>query len=162
MKKNKTAAPAANTKTNNGSNVEVVQIDQLKDIANNAASGLDANHQVDLLKGLQTYFHDDPKMKAKVGNETCEKMDEIIMIGYATVLAIEVETGTSQFATRMSAAQLESIKKVMPLIGVKINQALLPPADAEGNVEVPSTAVEISPEAKKKIKKEKKAKKSKK
>lgn len=158
MKKNKTAAPAANAKTNNGSNVEVVQIDQLKDIANSAASGLDANHQVDLLKGLQTYFHDDPKMKAKVGNETCEKMDEIIMIGYATVLAIEVETGTSQFATRMSAAQLEGIKKVMPLIGVKINQALLPPADAEGNVEVPSTAVEVSPEAKKKIKKEKKAK----
>ena len=110
------------------------------------------------MKGLQTYFHDDPKTKAKVGNETCEKMDEIIMIGYATVLAIEVETGTSQFATRMSAAQLEGIKKVMPLIGVKINQALLPPADAEGNVEVPSTAVEVSPEAKKKIKKEKKAK----
>lgn len=158
MKKNKTAAPAANAKTNNGSNVEVVQIDQLKDIANSTASGLDPNHQVDLLKGLQTYFHDDPKMKAKVGNETCEKMDEIIMIGYATVLAIEVETGTSQFATRMSAAQLEGIKKVMPLIGVKINTKLLPPADAEGNVEVPSTAVEVSPEAKKKIKKEKKAK----
>lgn len=160
MKKNKTAAPAANAKTNNGSNVEVVQVDQLKNIANSTASGLDANHQVDLLKGLQTYFHDDPKTKAKVGNETCEKMDEIIMIGYATVLAIEVETGTSQFATRMSATQLEGIKKVMPLLGVKINTALLPPADAEGNVEVPSTAVEVSPEAKKKIKKEKKAKES--
>jgi hypothetical protein len=160
MKKNKTAAPAANAKTNNGSNVEVVQVDQLKNIANSTASGLDANHQVDLLKGLQTYFHDDPKTKAKVGNETCEKMDEIIMIGYATVLAIEVETGTSQFATRMSATQLEGIKKVMPLLGVKINTALLPPADTEGNVEVPSTAVEVSPEAKKKIKKEKKAKES--
>lgn len=160
MKKNKTAAPAANAKTNNGSNVEVVQVDQLKNIANSTASGLDANHQVDLLKGLQTYFHDDPKTKVKVGNETCEKMDEIIMIGYATVLAIEVETGTSQFATRMSATQLEGIKKVMPLLGVKINTALLPPADAEGNVEVPSTAVEVSPEAKKKIKKEKKAKES--
>lgn len=160
MKKNKTAAPAANAKTNNGSNVEVVQVDQLKNIANSTASGLDANHQVDLLKGLQTYFHDDPKTKAKVGNETCEKMDEIIMIGYATVLAIEVETGTSQFATRMSATQLEGIKKVMPLLGVKINTALLPPADAEGNVEVPSTAVEVSSEAKKKIKKEKKAKES--
>lgn len=158
MKRNKTAAPAANTKNNNGSNVEVVQVDELKNIANSTASGLDANHQVDLLKGLQTYFHDDPKTKAKVGNETCEKMDEIIMIGYATVLAIEVETGTSQFATRMSATQLEGIKKVMPLLGVKINTALLPPADAEGNVEVPSTAVEVSPEAKKKIKKEKKAK----
>ena len=88
-KKNKGAIPAApKTKQEAKSNetkkdsknvetkVEVIDVNKLRAATQGKSSnGLDANHQVDVLMGLKTFFKDDPSAVDKFGKEPVEKIN---------------------------------------------------------------------------------------
>ena len=157
-KNKKTAAPAAN-KNNNVETpvVEVVDIKNLSDQFNKRSdTGLDANHQVDLLNGLKTYFHDDPNAKEKFGEDTVSKMDSITAIGFATVMVNEILSAKTPFAIKMRTAQLNAITEIAPMLGIQIDAKLLPAPEADNTTVVPSTAIKVSKKTEKKAKEEKK------
>lgn len=153
----KTAAPAANNKNIETPAVEVVNVKDLKNtVSQKTDTGLDANHQVDLLTGLKAYFHDDPNAKEKFGEETVNKMDSITAIGFATVMVNEVISAKTPFAIKMRTAQLNAITEVAPMLGIQIDTKLLPAPDKTGTTVVPSNAIKISKKTEKKAKAEKK------
>lgn len=156
-KKTKTAAPAAKKPTEAAStSVEVIDVNKLNQQLNNKSdTGLDANHQVDLLNGLKTFFHDDPNAKTRFGEAVVEKIDGITAIGFVTVLVNEIVSAKTPFAVKMSSAQLGAITEVAPMLGIQIDSKLLPAPSADGTVQVPSNAVVVSKETAKKVKKEK-------
>lgn len=156
-KKTKTAAPAAKKPTEAAStSVEVIDVNKLNQQLNSKSdTGLDTNHQVDLLNGLKTFFHDDPNAKTRFGEAVVEKIDGITAIGFVTVLVNEIVSAKTPFAVKMSSAQLGAITEVAPMLGIQIDSKLLPAPNADGTVQVPSNAVVVSKETAKKVKKEK-------
>ena len=156
-KKTKTAAPAAKKTTEvTSTSVEVIDVNKLNQQLNSKSdTGLDANHQVDLLNGLKTFFHDDPNAKTRFGEAVVEKIDGITAIGFVTVLVNEIVSAKTPFAVKMSSAQLGAITEVAPMLGIQIDSKLLPAPNADGTVQVPSNAVVVSKETEKKVKKEK-------
>mgnify|MGYP006978910906 FL=1 len=156
-KKTKTAAPAAKKPAEAASaSVEVIDVNKLNQQLNSKSdTGLDANHQVDLLNGLKTFFHDDPNAKTRFGEAVVEKIDGITAIGFVTVLVNEIVSAKTPFAVKMSSAQLGAITEVAPMLGIQIDAKLLPAPNADGTVQVPSNAVIVSKETKEKVKKEK-------
>lgn len=156
-KKTKTAAPAAKKPAEAASaSVEVIDVNKLNQQLNSKSdTGLDANHQVDLLNGLKTFFHDDPNAKTRFGEAVVEKIDGITAIGFVTVLVNEIVSAKTPFAVKMSSAQLGAITEVAPMLGIQIDSKLLPAPNADGTVQVPSNAVVVSKETAKKVKKEK-------
>lgn len=156
-KKTKTAAPTAKKPTEAAStSVEVIDVNKLNQQLNSKSdTGLDANHQVDLLNGLKTFFHDDPNAKTRFGEAVVEKIDGITAIGFVTVLVNEIVSAKTPFAVKMSSAQLGAITEVAPMLGIQIDSKLLPAPSADGTVQVPSNAVVVSKETAKKVKKEK-------
>lgn len=155
--KTKTAAPTAKKPTEAAStSVEVIDVNKLNQQLNSKSdTGLDANHQVDLLNGLKTFFHDDPNAKTRFGEAVVEKIDGITAIGFVTVLVNEIVSAKTPFAVKMSSAQLGAITEVAPMLGIQIDSKLLPAPSADGTVQVPSNAVVVSKETAKKVKKEK-------
>lgn len=147
-KKTKTAAPAAKKPTEAAStSVEVIDVNKLNQQLNSKSdTGLDANHQVDLLNGLKTFFHDDPNAKTRFGEAVVEKIDGITAIGFVTVLVNEIVSAKTPFAVKMSSAQLGAITEVAPMLGIQIDSKLLPAPSADGTVQVPSNAVVVSKE----------------
>lgn len=156
-KKTKTAAPAAKKPAEaTSASVEVIDVNKLNQQLNSKSdTGLDANHQVDLLNGLKTFFHDDPNAKTRFGEAVVEKIDGITAIGFVTVLVNEIVSAKTPFAVKMSSAQLGAITEVAPMLGIQIDSKLLPAPNADGTVQVPSNAVVVSKETKEKAKKEK-------
>lgn len=156
-KKTKTAAPAAKKPAEaTSASVEVIDVNKLNQQLNSKSdTGLDANHQVDLLNGLKTFFHDDPNAKTRFGEAVVEKIDGITAIGFVTVLVNEIVSAKTPFAVKMSSAQLGAITEVAPMLGIQIDSKLLPAPSADGTVQVPSNAVVVSKETAKKVKKEK-------
>lgn len=156
-KKTKTAAPAAKKPAEaTPASVEVIDVNKLNQQLNSKSdTGLDANHQVDLLNGLKTFFHDDPNAKTRFGEAVVEKIDGITAIGFVTVLVNEIVSAKTPFAVKMSSAQLGAITEVAPMLGIQIDSKLLPAPNADGTVQVPSNAVVVSKETKEKAKKEK-------
>lgn len=156
-KKTKTAAPAAKKPAEaTPASVEVIDVNKLNQQLNSKSdTGLDANHQVDLLNGLKTFFHDDPNAKTRFGEAVVEKIDGITAIGFVTVLVNEIVSAKTPFAVKMSSAQLGAITEVAPMLGIQIDSKLLPAPSADGTVQVPSNAVVVSKETAKKVKKEK-------
>lgn len=156
-KKTKTAAPAAKKPAEaTSASVEVIDVNKLNQQLNSKSdTGLDANHQVDLLNGLKTFFHDDPNAKTRFGEAVVEKIDGITAIGFVTVLVNEIVSAKTPFAVKMNSAQLGAITEVAPMLGIQIDSKLLPAPNADGTVQVPSNAVVVSKETKEKVKKEK-------
>jgi hypothetical protein len=136
--------------------VEVIDANKLKDTVNaKPASGLDANHQVDMLMGLKTYFKDDPNAKNIFGEDVTNRVNNITAIGFISVLTNEVLFGKSEFAARMSVTQRQAVIELAPLAGVTINPKLLPAPDADGTAVITSNAVTVSEKTQKAAKKEK-------
>ena len=157
-KKTKTAAPTAE-KSAEGTittSIEVIDANKLnKQLNSKSDTGLDANHQVDLLNGLKAFFHDDPNAKARFGETVVEKIDGITAIGFVTVLVNEIVSAKTPFAIKMNSAQLSAITEVAPMLGIQIDVKLLPAPSEDGTVQVLSNAVTVSKETEKKVKKEK-------
>lgn len=157
-KKTKTAAPATKKPAEGtaATSIEVIDANKLnKQLNSKSDTGLDANHQVDLLNGLKAFFHDDPNAKTRFGEAVVEKIDGITAIGFVTVLVNEIVSAKTPFAIKMSSAQLGAITEVAPMLGIQIDAKLLPAPSEDGTVQVPSNAVTVSKETEKKVKKEK-------
>ena len=119
---------------------------------------LDNNHIVDCLKGMKEMVHDDP-MAAQRYNLTEDQVNyfnEITLCGFATMLAIHVQSGKSEWAARMSTKQIEAFNAVSEYTGVSIDVKALPaPAKETPNiVEVPATAVKVEKQTATEIKEE--------
>lgn len=139
--------------------VEVIQAgDLMNQLKQNGTSktNLSPDATVMALNGLKGMVHDNPNAAAYYGmsEDTVKKLNQFTLAGFATVLAIEVESKKSEFAVRMLENQPEAINAISEFTGVRIDVKALP-APKDGKVEVPSTAIEVSEEAKKKIKAEK-------
>lgn len=157
-KNNKGAAPGTNN-TNKGTDntIEVIDANKLKETVNaRPSTGLDANHQVDMLMGLKAYFKDDKNAENIFGKDVTDRVNNITAIGFVSVLTNEILFGKSDFAARMNVSQRQAVIELAPLAGVSINPKLLPAPDADGTALITSNAVTISKEAEKAAKKEKK------
>lgn len=156
--KKKGAQPAApTTKQEKNETIQVIDANGLKDmVTKNASTGLDANHQVDVLMGLKSYFHDDPGAVERFGKDPVEQINRLTAIGFATAFVQEAFYGDNKWAATMRKSQLESLQAIAPMIGFSIDSRMLPAPDAEGNIIVPAKAIKVTEATKKKLEKEKK------
>lgn len=122
----------------------------------NTAGGMDPNRQVDLMKMMHETFRIDPDAAAKYGMvpDAVDKINRITAIGQVALLANEIAFAQNPFAIRMRKSQLEAILEIAPLIGVEINEKLLPAPDKNQEIEVSSKAIKVSSATKKQLKKE--------
>lgn len=155
------AAPATN-KDNGGKHdqIAVIQLGDLDKLSQQRALvGLDPNHTEDLIARLDKRFYDD-KSAAKrynIPQDVVDKINEITARGMIALLANEVEIAQTPFAVRMRKGSLESLREAGIAMGVDINLKALPAPAEDGTIEVPSTAVEVSEEAKKGLQEEREA-----
>lgn len=141
----------ANDSTKSGK-VAVVQLGDLDKLAQaRALAGLDPNHTEDLLRMLDKRFYDDKDAAKRynIAQDTVDKINEITAIGMVALLTNEISVAQTPFAIAMRRTQLDAIREAALSLGVDIDMKALPAPDKEGVVEVPSTAVKISKEAKK-------------
>lgn len=150
------AAPAA--KTNPGTSVQnVVDFKSLMEgMSSESVRGLDPNHQVDLLHLAHDIYGKDPNAaeRYKMKTETVEKINHVVAIGVAVAIAREVTFAKNEFACLMNKAEINTINEFCAEMGIHINTNLLPAPNEEGNIEVPSSAVQVSKETKEKIEEE--------
>lgn len=120
------------------------------------ARGLDPNHQVDLLNLAHDIYGKDPNAttRYKMKTETVEKINHIVAIGVAVAMARETLFAKNEFACLMNKAALEEINEMCREIGISVNTKMLPEPNKEGTIEVPSSAIEVSEETKKKLEEE--------
>lgn len=126
-----------------------------KELMNPSQSTLDANHRVDLLNGLDRHFMQ-PNAAAKLGlsQETVDKVNAFTAHGWVAAAAFEMMYGQSEFATTLRVAQLPAFIEAAADMNIVIDQKALPAPSEEGTVQIPSTAIKPSKEAKEQIKKE--------
>lgn len=150
------AAPAA--KTNPETNVQkVVDFKSLMEgMSSESVRGLDPNHQVDLLHLAHDIYGKDPNAaeRYKMKTETVEKINHVVAIGVAVAIAREVTFAKNEFACLMNKAEIETINEFCAEMGIHINTNLLPAPNKEGEIKVPSSAVQVSKETKEKIEEE--------
>lgn len=140
---------------NDNKKVNVIDADKLVDQLNTPRPGLDANHQVDLLNGLDRHFMQ-PNAATKLGisQETVDKVNAFTAHGWVAVAATEGMFGTSAFAQTIRASMLPAIVDAANDMGMKIDQKMLPAPAADGTIQIPSEAIKPSKEAKEQLKKE--------
>lgn len=140
---------------NDKKKVNVIDADRLVDQLNNPKPGLDANHQVDLLNGLDRHFMQ-PNAADKLGisQETVDKVNVFSAHGWVVVAAQEGMFGTSAFAGAIRQSLLPTIIDAAHDMGITIDQKALPAPSEDGTIKIPSTAIKPSKEAKEQLKKE--------
>lgn len=140
---------------NDKKKVNVIDADGLVDQLNNPRPGLDANHQVDLLNGLDRHFMQ-PNAANKLGisQETVDKVNAFTAHGWVAVAATEGMFGTSAFAQTIRQSMLPTIIDAAHDMGITIDQKALPAPSEDGTIQIPSTAIKPSKEAKEQLKKE--------
>ena len=140
---------------NDSKKINVIDADKLAEQLNNPKAGLDANHQVDLLNGLDRHFMQ-PNAATKLGisQETVDKVNAFTAHGWVAVAATEGMFGTSAFAQTIRASMLPAIVEAANDMGMKIDQKMLPAPAADGTLQIPSEAIKPSKEAKEQLKKE--------
>lgn len=140
---------------NDKKKVNVIDADGLVDQLNNPRPGLDANHQVDLLNGLDRHFMQ-PNAANKLGisQETVDKVNAFTAHGWVAVAATEGMFGTSAFAQTIRQSMLPTIIDAAHDMGITIDQKALPAPNEDGTIQIPSTAIKPSKEAKEQLKKE--------
>lgn len=140
--------------------VEVIQTGDLLNEARkmgNANNGsLSPDATVMALNGLKGMIHDNPNAAQyyNISEEAVQRLNRFTVAGFATVLAIEIEQKKSPFAMKMLENQPEAINAISEFTGVSIDVKALPAPNKDGEIEVPSSAVKVTKEAKEKIKKE--------
>lgn len=129
---------------------------QMNESAKMHPEGLDPNHQVDLMKMMHETFRMDPNAAERyhMSPESVAKINELTAIGQMVIFANEVEYGRNPFAIRMHVHQIETINSLMHDMGIGFNMNALPAPSAEGVIDVPSSAITVSKDAKKALKEE--------
>lgn len=140
---------------NDKNKINVIDANNLVDQLNNPRPGLDANHQVDLLNGLDRHFMQ-PNAANKLGisQETVDKVNAFTAHGWVAVAATEGMFGTSAFAQTVRQSMLPTIIDAAHDMGITIDQKALPAPSEDGTIQIPSTAIKPSKEAKEQLKKE--------
>ena len=139
--------------------IEVIDANGLRDaLTNPNRSTLDANHQVDLLNGLDRHFMQ-PNAAEKLGlsEETVKSINIVTAHGWVVAMANELAYGKSEFAAKLKSIDLPKIIEAGKSMNILFDTKLLPAPDTEGNVTIPATAVKVSKEAKESLEKEQKA-----
>lgn len=140
--------------------VDVLQMADLEKIKQSYAKngGLDANHRVDVLMGIKTYFKDDPNAASNTGvpQEAIDKINGIAAIGFVAALGDEILMGTSGWAAKMRLTQIEAINSVNALTGISVDVKALPAPDKDGNILVEKKNIKVATETKKKLEAEQK------
>lgn len=151
------AAPSAAPETENTNVQKVVDFKSLMEgMATDTQKGLDPNHQVDLLNLAHDIYGKNPKAAERYGmkQETVDNINKVVAIGVTVALAREVLFAKNEFATLMNKTELNTMLEICEDLDIHIDQKYLPAPDQEGNIAVPSTAIEVSETTAAKIKEE--------
>lgn len=116
-------------------------------------ASLSPDATVAALTGLKEMIHDNPNAAAyyNLSEDTIHSINVFTLTGFATVLAIEVSENKSPFAQKMLEKQIDAVNAISEFTGVTINTKALPAPSEGGAIQVPSTAIEVSTDMKKKI-----------
>lgn len=116
-------------------------------------SGLSPDATVMALNGLKGMIHDNPNAAAyyNLSEDTIHSINVFTLTGFATVLAIEVHENKSPFAQMMLKNQVEAVNAISEFTGVAIDTKALPAPNEKGKIRIPSTAIQVSDDTKKKI-----------
>ena len=140
---------------NNQKKVNVINADGLVEQLNNPRPGLDANHQADLLSGLDRHFmQPNAAEKLHVSQETVDNVNVFTAHGWVALAATEGMFGTSAFAGIIRKNMLPTLISAAQDMGMTIDQKMLPAPAADGTLQIPAEAVKPSKEAKAQLKKE--------
>ena len=156
------AAPEVKTdnqETGKKTQLAVIQLGDLDKLAQQRALvGMDPNHMEDLVGRLDDRFYRDANAAKRynIAQETVDKINEITARAMVALLANEVEIAQTPFAVRMRMSSLEALKEAGEAMHINIDTKALPAPAADGTVEVPSTAVKVSKEAKEGLAEERK------
>ena len=137
--------------------VQVITLGDLDKLAQQRAlAGMDPNHMEDLIGRMDDRFYKDPKAAEKyhISQETVDDINEITARAMIALFANEVQLAQTPFAVRMRISSLEKIQEAGEAMHINIDTKALPAPDENGIVEVPSTAVNVSEEAKKGLEEE--------
>lgn len=117
---------------------------------------LDANHTVELLKMQHETFRMDPNAAEKYGmsKEAVDSINQCNAIGQVAIMAVQMTQDKSAFACIMKSAALPQFLEAAKSLNINIDVKALPAPDAEGNLNIPSTAVSMNKETQKKVKEE--------
>lgn len=150
---------AKNTEKKSAPKIDTASVVNVADAAKVASlgGGLDANHTVDMLTGMRIMFHDDPNAAQRydISQENVDSINKLTAMGYVAIFATSSMKDNTPFAITMRAAQRDKILEVAGELGITIDQKMLPAPDTTtGLVEIPSSAIKVSKEAKDAIKEE--------
>ena len=138
----------------NTTKVGVVEVGDLAKLAEGRVS-LDANHVVDTLNGLDRHFmQPNAAQKLGISQEAVDKINRFSAHGWVVVAAQEGMFGTSAFAGAIRQSMLPTIIDAAHDMGITIDQKALPAPSEDGTIQIPSTAIKPSKEAKEQLKKE--------
>lgn len=106
---------------NNTTKKEVTPKDiKPKNLMSRKDSGLDANHQVELLGLASKFFHDDPNAVNKFGSTVVDNMNRITAAGIVVALADEAVNGTSLFSAVMNKSAYPMLVAVAKDMGITL------------------------------------------
>lgn len=159
---------ANNKKTTKGGLKAAPEVNtQATEVADMIASsvkptGLDRNHQVDLLKLAHERFFLDKDAAKNTGmpQGAIDKINQVSAMGIAVVIGREITVGDSDFAQILRRSMLPELKEAMAEIGIQLDETKLLPGSTEETVVVPVEAVEVSEETKTQLKKDEAARKA--
>ena len=137
--------------------ISVIQLGDLQKFAEMSKSGnMDHNHIMDMIRVQHETFRTDPKAAEHTGisQENIDKINQINALEQIALMASVTAFDQTPFAVTMRTAQLEAIQEVSKMLGIVIDQKALPAPDAKGDVQFPSTAIQVSKEAEEAIKEE--------
>ena len=132
--------------------VQVITLGDLDKLAQQRALvGMDPNHMEDLVGRMDDRFYRDHEAAKRynISQETIDCINELTARAMIALFANEVEIAQTPFAVRMRLASLENLKKAGEAMRINIDMKALPAPAEDGTIEVPSTAVQPSEEAKK-------------
>ena len=114
---------------------------------------LDRNHAAECFGTLERMVFQNPNAKEQLGinDETVDGICKLIVTGTMALLVEAMEDGDQFFANRIDAKHRAEIIAFAPMLGIKINTALLPAPSADDTTAIPSNAIDILPEAKKAV-----------
>lgn len=123
----------------------------VKNLAGTTGSALDANHRVELLHLADDIFRKDPNAEKRFTLELREGMNSIIAAGVVSALADEAQFGNGTFTAVLQSSMYPQLVTVAHDMGIKLpNIKALP----DGTVELPSTDIKPTKEAKQQLEEE--------
>lgn len=125
-----------------------------KNIMSRKDSGLDANHQVELLGLASKFFHDDPNAADKFGHQVVENMNRITAAGIVVALADEAVNGTSLFSAVMNKSAYPMLVAVAKDMGITLPEIKSLELKGDDEVVVNSSEIKVEETVKEELKDE--------